>query len=77
MMPGDLIDQPLDPAVIIDPPAGGIVEGLRDVDAEPHVCGAGVKMQFRMLLVFLAATIGLTARTVLEHERAADKWPVC
>jgi hypothetical protein len=69
---GDTIEQPLEPAAVVDPEAGGVVEGRRDIDADPLVARAGVERERRMLLALLTSAVGLAARAVLEHERAAD-----
>lgn len=72
-MLGDAIDEPLDPATVVNPPAGGVVEGRRDIDADPPVAGAGMEIQGRMFLALLTSAVGLAAGAVLEHERAAEQ----
>jgi hypothetical protein len=69
----DAIDQPFDPAAVLDPLAGGVVEGRGDVDADPLVARAGVERECRMLLARAAVAVGLAAGAVLEHERAAEQ----
>jgi hypothetical protein len=70
---GDAIDQPLDPATVVDPSAGRVVEGRWDVDADPPVARAGVEVECRVLLALLAAAVGLAAGAMLEHERTAER----
>jgi hypothetical protein len=69
---GDPIEEPLEPAAVIDPEAGGVMEGRRDIAADPAVAGAGVEIERGMLLALLASAVGLAAGAVLEHERAAE-----
>jgi hypothetical protein len=73
---GDTIEEPLEPAAVVDPEAGGVMEGRRDIDADPPVAGAGVEIERGMLLALLTSAVGLAARPVLEHERAADQGSV-
>ena len=70
---GDAMDQPLDPTAVVDPSAGRLVEGRRDVDADPPVARAGVEIEGRVLLALPAAAVGLAAGAMLEHERPADQ----
>jgi hypothetical protein len=72
-MLGDTLDQPMDPAAVVDPSAGRVVEVRGDVDADPLVAGAGMEVESRVLLAPLAAAIGLAAGALLEHERTADQ----
>ena len=69
----DAIDQPLNSEAVVDPAAGGVVEGRGNVDADPSVRRAGVEIEGWMLLAPLATAVRLAAGTVLEHERAADE----
>jgi hypothetical protein len=69
----DAIDQPFDPAAVVDPPAGGVVQGRGDVDADPPVAGAGMEIEGRMFWALAAVAVRLAAGAVLEHERAADQ----
>ena len=71
-MLGDLIDQPFDPAAVLDPLADRVVEGPGNVGANLPT-GAGVEIECRMLLAPLAAAVGLAARAVAKHQRAAEK----
>ena len=73
MVLGDALDQPLDPTAVVDPSAGRLVEGRRDVDADPPVARAGVEIEGRVLLALPAAAVGLAAGAMLEHERPADQ----
>jgi hypothetical protein len=73
---GEALDEPFDPAAVVDPSAGGVVEGRWDVDADTWVARAGVEIEGRMLRASPAAAVGLAAGAVLEHERAAEQGPV-
>jgi hypothetical protein len=68
---GDTIEEPLEPAAIVDPEAGGVMEGRWDIDADPAVAGAGVEIERGMLLALLTSAVGLAAGAMLEYERAA------
>jgi hypothetical protein len=46
---GDTIDQPFEPAAVLDPSAGSIVEGRKDVDTDSLIAGAGMEIEGRML----------------------------
>ena len=58
---GDLINQPFDPATIVNPLANRFMEGLGNVGANLLLAGTGVEIESRVPLPALAATVGLTA----------------
>jgi hypothetical protein len=69
---GDAIEEPLEPAAVVDPEAGGVVEGRWDIDADPLVTGAGVEVERGMLPALPTSAVGLAAGAVLQDERAAE-----
>ena len=64
---GDALDQALDPTAVVDPSAGRLVEGRRDVDADPPVARAGVEIEGRVLL----ARPGSGSRTCRRSDAGA------
>ena len=63
VLPGDLIDQPFDPAAVLDPLANRFVEGLGNVGADLLLIRTGVEIESRVALSALAAAYDL------PHER--------
>ncbi len=73
---GDAIEEPLEPAAVVDPEAGGVMEGRWELDADPPVACAAVEIERGMLPALLTSAVGLAAGAVLERERAADQGSV-
>jgi hypothetical protein len=69
----DSIHEPFDPLSRFDPLADGIVERFGDVNVNPPVAVANVKIQSRMLLALLTAAVALTTSAVPVRQRAAEK----
>jgi hypothetical protein len=69
----DLIDQVIDLMAVLNGRADGLMEGLGNINANPLVAEAGMKIEGRMLLPGLAAAVGLAAGAVLEHQGAAEQ----
>jgi hypothetical protein len=72
-MSRDVIDPPVDLAAGRDRGADRLVEVRRDVDANPPVARAGMKVESRMLLAGLTPAVGLAAGAALEDERASQQ----
>ena len=73
VLPGDLIDQPFDPAAVLDPLANRFVEGLGNVGADLLLIRTGVEIESRVALSALAAAVRFTARAVSQNQIAPKK----
>ena len=69
----DVIDPLVDLAAGLDRGADGLVEGRRDVDANPLVARAGMEVESGMLLAGPTPAVGLAAGAVLKDQRAAKQ----
>ena len=72
-MLGDLIDQSLDPATVLDPLANRFVEGPGNVGANLLLTRTGVEIESRMPLSALAAAVGFAARAISQYQIAPKK----
>jgi hypothetical protein len=70
---GDLIDQPFDPATVLDPLANCFMKGLGNVGANLLLARPGIEIESRMPLPALAATVRLTAQFVSQYQIAPQK----
>ena len=68
MVLGNLIDQSLESAAVLNPFLSRLVEGPRDVGANLLFAAARVKIESRMFLPALAAAVALATGTVPQHQ---------
>jgi hypothetical protein len=73
VLTGDLIDQPFDPAAVLDPLANRFVEGVGNVGAELLLIRTGVEIESRVALAALAAAVRFTARAIPQYQIAPKK----
>lgn len=69
----DLIDPLIDLATGVNRGADRLVEGRRDVDANPLVARAGMKVESRMLLTGPTPAVGLAAGAILKDQGAPQQ----
>jgi hypothetical protein len=68
----DQIDPLINLAAGLNGGADGLVEGRRDVDANPLVARAGMKVESGMLLASPTPAVGFAAGAVLKDQRATQ-----
>jgi hypothetical protein len=73
VLTGDLIDQPFDPAAVLDPLANRFMEGLGNVGADLLLIRTGVEIESRVALAALAAAVRFTARAIPQYQIAPKK----
>jgi hypothetical protein len=69
----DAVNELVELTAGLDPGSDGFVESRRDVNANPPVTRAGVKIESGMFLPSLAPAVGLAAGPVLKDQRAAEQ----
>jgi hypothetical protein len=69
----DLIDQVIELTAVLNRRADRLMKGRGDINANPSVTAAGMKVESGMLLSGLAAAVGLAAGAVLEDQSAAEQ----